>query len=807
SGLGKLNPEQQANREQLLKYRKELGKTLNKDNQLINQVELDALIGETSGWAGRIETGKTQKIARYELKRLEELLKKSQPELEGLLKSSGTNKLTKKQEDNKTYLQGIRKTLGENLGRKNKSITQAELSFLIGKSFWVEGIELGNLKEIKPEDREKLEDLLTKPQPELKKILKNYEANTLTKLTKKQESNKTYLVDVRKKLGEKLGRKNQPISQLELDILINKTDYSRRIESADLRQIAPEDKKKLKDLLTKSPSELENLFKDYKANKITEGQEDSRTYLVGVRTKLGKMLGRNNGKITRGELDTLIGKTGFSKNTEEAMNRKIAPEDQEKLNGISAKSSSELKLLLEPFQAARDRKKDELADQGQALAETLLEQNPNLDLEQRGHHAAFIVRDDYARYVDYDSQQTSKSQRLSTYASTLALANWPRGGEFQGSIKHDGRSIALSSNYSGINTLVSKSIKMASDLQNLAVQSLISHNIEAMSREDAMNNREIRHPLKLYERLPHYLELDAGVLVPQSMPGKSGIHAEIRIVSEEEWTKSNWDVPRGTKYPCLGCYLHLNSQEIEIGHFHGPLWLTNTGLSQQLKASSKDKNKIGEMSSTQISDTAELLANSYAQLPDDSKFAMGLTRYKKPTYDHDADSESDLDEETFTRVVKRIKAHQSGALPTTLKKDVNGLFINQTVGDGNCFFHAVHEAMHNIRSTQADQAKIRQTVIDQLQNNPRVRGHLFGENNPDLASIMQVVAGLGQGEWTKDYTVGYVAQALNLTIHIYNEDGSHRYTGNPTDTSTSDQTIHITYTGNHFNSHTQSPLS
>ncbi|WP_375509729.1 OTU domain-containing protein [uncultured Nostoc sp.] len=131
-------------------------------------------------------------------------------------------------------------------------------------------------------------------------------------------------------------------------------------------------------------------------------------------------------------------------------------------------------------------------------------------------------------------------------------------------------------------------------------------------------------------------------------------------------------------------------------------------------------------------------------------------------------------------------------------------FINHTKGDGNCFFHAVYEAMHNQPSTTKGQEEIRQNVRNQLENNEKIQKHLFGDP-PDLQSIQREIQTLNTGEWTQNHTIAYVAEALSLTIIIYNPDGSHRYTATPS-TSTSSKTIEMTYTGDHFNSHTQKRL-
>jgi hypothetical protein len=56
--------------------------------------------------------------------------------------------------------------------------------------------------------------------------------------------------DIRKKLGEKLGRRSKSISQFELDFLVEKNfRWSNKIESGHTKEIQPEDRIKLDSLV------------------------------------------------------------------------------------------------------------------------------------------------------------------------------------------------------------------------------------------------------------------------------------------------------------------------------------------------------------------------------------------------------------------------------------------------------------------------------------------------------------------------------------------------------------------------------
>jgi ribosome-binding protein aMBF1 (putative translation factor) len=88
------------------------------------------------------------------------------------LKDFSDNQLGEKQKENRSYMQDIRKKLGEKLGRGDKSISQFELAALIGKNTkWSDKIEAGRTQEIQPKDRIKLDSLLGRHSADLKLLL------------------------------------------------------------------------------------------------------------------------------------------------------------------------------------------------------------------------------------------------------------------------------------------------------------------------------------------------------------------------------------------------------------------------------------------------------------------------------------------------------------------------------------------------------------------------------------------------------------------------------------------------------------
>jgi site-specific DNA-adenine methylase len=343
-------PAHQENQKYLQDARKQLGTNLGRKDEPMTQVELSALIGK-SNWSKHIEMGKTKSIQPEDKNKLNNLLTKSPAELEELLKVSGANQLSEEQKENQKYLQNIREKLGTNL-KRDKPITQAELSALMGKdTSWSNSIERGQAKKIQPDNRKKLEGLLIKSSSELEELLKVSGAN---QLSEEQKENQRYLQDIRKQFGTNLGRKDEPMTQVELSALIGKSNWSKHIEMGKTKSIQPEDKNKLNNLLTKSPAELEKLLKDSGAHH-SEEQKKNQKYLQDIRMKLGKKLKRD-GLITEAELSALMGKeASWSSSIERGQAKKIQPDNRKKLEDLLTKPRAELELLLKPF---KDQIKD-----------------------------------------------------------------------------------------------------------------------------------------------------------------------------------------------------------------------------------------------------------------------------------------------------------------------------------------------------------------------------------------------------------------------------------------------------------------
>lgn len=135
----------------------------------------------------------------------------------------------------------------------------------------------------------------------------------------------------------------------------------------------------------------------------------------------------------------------------------------------------------------------------------------------------------------------------------------------------------------------------------------------------------------------------------------------------------------------------------------------------------------------------------------------------------------------------------------------NSLYLNTTTGDGNCFFHAVYEALHSEKSTLKTQRQIRTQIVDALRADNAVAISHFGTQGA-LQDFIEDI--LTDGEWVPDFGPSIVADALQITIVIHRTDNSIYYEATPnTDLGrNSQQTIHLQYTGAHYNSFTSAIL-
>ena len=144
--------------------------------------------------------------------------------------------------------------------------------------------------------------------------------------------------------------------------------------------------------------------------------------------------------------------------------------------------------------------------------------------------------------------------------------------------------------------------------------------------------------------------------------------------------------------------------------------------------------------------------------------------------------------------------------------DVEGVTLraNETDGDGNCFFHALYESINKARSNTGLQQAIRLSVLDALAGNEAIAASHFGAQGIESPEYQFfAVEILTEGAWVTDQTPAIVSDALNMRIVIHNVDGSVYFDAQPNPTFEHENdltTVHVQYTGNHYNSYTHEPL-
>ncbi|MCB6201596.1 hypothetical protein [Extibacter muris] len=143
-----------------------------------------------------------------------------------------------------------------------------------------------------------------------------------------------------------------------------------------------------------------------------------------------------------------------------------------------------------------------------------------------------------------------------------------------------------------------------------------------------------------------------------------------------------------------------------------------------------------------------------------------------------------------------------------IRTDVpEGLMCNHTEGDGNCFFHAVYEALSGEKSTAEAQQQIRNQIAAGMRTNVRLAVSHFGpRENGDCERYIQSLT--TPGRWVDDIGPALAADFLCIVIyiydvygHVYKIEAPHPYAAGPVR-----KVIHLQYTGNHYNSYTTASL-
>lgn len=134
---------------------------------------------------------------------------------------------------------------------------------------------------------------------------------------------------------------------------------------------------------------------------------------------------------------------------------------------------------------------------------------------------------------------------------------------------------------------------------------------------------------------------------------------------------------------------------------------------------------------------------------------------------------------------------------------------NVTAGGGDCFYHSIHEAETGARSGAGQQQAIRARVVAALRGNPRLAASHFGSGAAGRAAMENFIRLIStQSEWVPDHGPAIVADALRTRIVIHRPNGSVYYDAQPNTgiVGAVAATLHLQYTGAHYNSYTAAPV-
>jgi hypothetical protein len=303
------------------------------------------------------------------------------------------------------------------------------------------------------------------------------------------------------------------------------------------------------------------------------------------------------------------------------------------------------------------------------IAEELVKEDSSLKFKGGARNP--MVTSKKLEEFSYDKATSKESQIQTQIATVMFNALGSKGEEVQSSLAKDKSNLMISTNLNSTNETLGKHLQDQQSLKSTAKELLIGRGIKDMSREDAMNDRLIRHAMKMFDRIDNFLSEDATVTIPKlKIIQLDGRHAEIRIEESNGWDEKDYFLPTGTMYPCMGCKLYFDTNDYDTGVTMGPLWLTNSSLSTQMELQLKEGLKLGTLGD-KSEDVAKLIVQQYQALSDGIKMGWGKKKEGGFTLDHQADSESELDEEDFKRVKSSVLSDEKKRKNKEVYEDID----------------------------------------------------------------------------------------------------------------------------------------
>ncbi|XID91938.1 hypothetical protein ACF3MZ_26215 [Paenibacillaceae bacterium WGS1546] len=290
-------------------------------------------------------------------------------------------------------------------------------------------------------------------------------------------------------------------------------------------------------------------------------------------------------------------------------------------------------------------------EEGMKIAEHLTEKDDHLIFMPNARNP--MVQPNHLEQFDYDPK-TSDFSKTQTHLSTVLLDLLGTGEEVQSSLAKDKSGVFISTNRNAPNRKLRKRMSSRKNIKDGAKEILLDRGLDKMNLDEAMGDRTVRHALKLFDRIDNYLTDDSLVTVPSDVDGKlDGRHAEVRIEQTKNWNEDDYHLPSGTKYPCMSCSLYFHEEGYGIGDKSGPLWTTNPGMSPQMESELLKGMKIGNLGE-KTGVVGKRLSHQYGK--HSGKFKIGYGKKKDGSYtlDHQADSDSEYEEEDFKKLKQKV---------------------------------------------------------------------------------------------------------------------------------------------------------
>jgi len=203
----------------------------------------------------------------------------------------------------------------------------------------------------------------------------------------------------------------------------------------------------------------------------------------------------------------------------------------------------------------------------------------------RGGAGALVKQDQDFKANKRKVQEDERPLQRANHLSSILLSIYPKGIEFQVSFNKHDTEVIVSSNLNAVNKKIAIALgatPVARQMTTIVTtrQALGKLLNQAADPGHTFPKDVRRHKKKLGSRfLQGHWKDQITIHIPGSETSASdGKHAERRIIASAAFDKQQFNVPMGTKYPCISCADDFVEKGVDLGTTVGGLHLSKPGI-------------------------------------------------------------------------------------------------------------------------------------------------------------------------------------------------------------------------------------